>query len=68
MEAPFAPGKTIKGKLTYPGYEKTPWKIVVQKIEPKTLFSFTWHPFAIDLMKDYSKVTDLGRIQTEKFR
>jgi hypothetical protein len=24
-------------------------------MEPERLFSFTWHPYAIDLMEDYSK-------------
>jgi uncharacterized protein YndB with AHSA1/START domain len=27
---------------------------VVQKIEPERLFSFTWHPYAIDPTQDYS--------------
>jgi hypothetical protein len=29
----------------------------VQKIEPEGLFSFTWHPYAIDPKIDYSKET-----------
>jgi uncharacterized protein YndB with AHSA1/START domain len=29
----------------------------VQKIEPETLFSYTWHPYAIDTKIDYSKET-----------
>jgi uncharacterized protein YndB with AHSA1/START domain len=29
----------------------------VQKIEPETLFSFTWHPYGIDAKVDYSKET-----------
>jgi uncharacterized protein YndB with AHSA1/START domain len=28
---------------------------VVVKIEPERLFSFTWHPYAIDPKVDYSK-------------
>jgi activator of Hsp90 ATPase-like protein len=27
----------------------------VQKMEPQRLFSFTWHPYAIDPKIDYSK-------------
>jgi len=30
------------------------WEAVVQKIEPERLFSFTWHPYAIDPNQDYS--------------
>ncbi|MGH9710932.1 MAG: SRPBCC family protein, partial [Candidatus Acidiferrales bacterium] len=28
---------------------------VVQKMEPERLFSFTWHPYAVDPKVDYSK-------------
>jgi uncharacterized protein YndB with AHSA1/START domain len=31
--------------------------VVIQKIEPERLFSFTWHPYAIDPHKDYSQET-----------
>jgi uncharacterized protein YndB with AHSA1/START domain len=27
----------------------------VQKLEPERLFSFTWHPYAVDPKVDYSK-------------
>lgn len=32
-------------------------EVVVQKIEPERLFSFTWHPYAIDPKVDYSTET-----------
>ena len=32
-------------------------EIVVQKIEPERLFSYTWHPYAIDPKVDYSGET-----------
>src|SRR5450432_2011261 len=54
LETPFAPGKTTRGQITYPGYEHVTMEVVVQKIEPKHFFSFTWHPYAIDPKKDYS--------------
>ena len=28
--------------------------VVVQRMEPERLFSFTWHPYAIDPASDYS--------------
>jgi hypothetical protein len=31
--------------------------MVVQKIEPERLFSYTWHPYAIDPKVDYSQET-----------
>jgi uncharacterized protein YndB with AHSA1/START domain len=57
MNGPFVPGKVARGQITYPGYEHLTMEIVVQKIEPETLFSFTWHPYAVDPKVDYSKET-----------
>jgi uncharacterized protein YndB with AHSA1/START domain len=33
------------------------WNMLVEKIEPEQLFSFRWHPYAIDPKVDYSKET-----------
>lgn len=55
IEAPFVIGKVSRGHITYPGYEHISWEAAVQKSEPEKLFSFTWHPYAIDPKKDYSK-------------
>lgn len=55
LEGPFVPGKEAKGQILHPGYEHLTWRAVVQKIEPQTLFSFTWHPYGIDKSVDYSK-------------
>ncbi|MGE0524586.1 MAG: SRPBCC family protein [Variibacter sp.] len=54
MEGPFVPGQVARGRITYPGYEHIQWEAVVQKMEPERLFSFTWHPYAIDPKQDYS--------------
>jgi uncharacterized protein YndB with AHSA1/START domain len=55
LEAPFVPGKTARGRITYPGYEHLAWEAVVQTMEPERLFAFTWHPYAIDPKIDYTK-------------
>jgi len=55
VEGPFVAGQTSRGRITYPGYERHTMEVVVQKMEPERLFSFTWHPYALDLQKDYSK-------------
>jgi len=55
IDGPFQPGKISTGQVTYPGYEHLKWEAVVQKMEPERLFSFTWHPAAIDPKVDYSK-------------
>lgn len=48
LDAPFAPGKTVRGHGTYPGHEDAKFEIVVQKMEPERLFSFTWPAYADD--------------------
>jgi uncharacterized protein YndB with AHSA1/START domain len=55
--APFIAGQVSRGQITYPGYEHLVMEVVVQKIEPERLFSFTWHPYAIDPKIDYSNET-----------
>jgi len=57
FESPFAVGQPARGRITHPGYEHLMLEAVVQKIEPETLFSYTWHPYAIDTKVDYSKET-----------
>ena len=53
MDGPFVAGQPLGGQITHPGYEHVRMKIVVKAIEPKTLFSFTWHPYAVDPKVDY---------------
>jgi uncharacterized protein YndB with AHSA1/START domain len=57
LDSPFVAGQVSRGNITYPGYEHFQWEAVVQKMEPERLFSFTWHPYAIDPALDYSKET-----------
>jgi uncharacterized protein YndB with AHSA1/START domain len=57
LEGPFVPGKPSRGRITYPGYEHVIWQAVVKEMTPQTLFSFTWHPYAVDPNVDYSKET-----------
>ena len=57
LDGPFVPGQVATGRITYPGKEHLRWTAVVQKIEPERLFSFTWHPYAIDPKQDYSGET-----------
>ncbi len=55
LETPFALGQTTAGQITVPGYEQIRMEVVVQKMEPEKLFSYTWHPYAIDPAVDYSE-------------
>ena len=57
LDGPFVPGEISTGHITYPGYEHLKWEAAVQKMEPERLFSFTWHPYAVDPDVDYSNET-----------
>lgn len=54
LDGPFVPGGVSRGHITYPGYEHLKWEAIVQKMEAELLFSFTWHPYAVDPKVDYS--------------
>lgn len=57
LDGPFAPGQVSRGNILYPGYEHVVWEATIQKMEPERLFSFTWHPYAVDPNEDYSGET-----------
>jgi uncharacterized protein YndB with AHSA1/START domain len=57
LETPFSSGTAVRGRITHLGYEHITMELVVQRIEPERLFSFTWHPNAVDPSVDYSKET-----------
>jgi uncharacterized protein YndB with AHSA1/START domain len=66
LEGPFVAGEVMHGtivptqvdaevaKMQKP-HEGKRVKLVIDRIEPERLFSFKWHPFAIDPHYDYSK-------------
>jgi uncharacterized protein YndB with AHSA1/START domain len=54
LDRPFAPGATVLGRLTIPGYEHVTVEIQVEKVEPEGYFSYRWHPYAIDPAMDYT--------------
>jgi len=54
LEGPFVPGQQVRGRITWPGAEHLIMTVTVQRMEPERLFSFTWHPYAIDPAVDYS--------------
>jgi uncharacterized protein YndB with AHSA1/START domain len=65
FDGPFAPGATMKA-LIVPNtvdadvaaaqkkYEGIAFQITIEKIEPERLFSFRWHPGAVEPGYDYS--------------
>jgi len=66
FQAPFAPGARMRGVIVpttvnpevasaQKQYEGTPFEIVIEQMEPERLFSFRWHPGAVDPNVDYSQ-------------
>jgi uncharacterized protein YndB with AHSA1/START domain len=50
----FSPGDTVKGNITIPGYEHVKMEVFIERMVPERVFSFRWHPYAIDPAVDYS--------------
>lgn len=42
LDQPFAVGVPSTGRITYPGYEQTPWKAEIVAIEEPRRFAFRW--------------------------
>jgi uncharacterized protein YndB with AHSA1/START domain len=65
FDGPFVAGATTRGVIVpttvnaevaagQKKFEGTPFEIQIEKIEPERLFSFRWHPFAVERGVDYS--------------
>ncbi|HEX6576475.1 MAG TPA: SRPBCC family protein [Gemmatimonadaceae bacterium] len=54
LESPFVEGQKTAGNMTNRGYEKFRLEVLVKSIVPESHFSYYWHPYAIDLSRDYS--------------
>jgi uncharacterized protein YndB with AHSA1/START domain len=54
LNGSFAPGVRLSGKVAHEGYEHVPFEITVERMEPERLFSWRWHPHAINPQIDYS--------------
>lgn len=65
FDGPFTPGATVRGVIVpttvnaevakaQKKYEGLPVEITIEQMEPERLFSFRWHPNAIEPGVDYS--------------
>jgi uncharacterized protein YndB with AHSA1/START domain len=65
FEGPFAPGAVLRGKIVpteadadvaakQKDFEGMPIEIAIERVEPERLFSFRWHPYAVERGVDYS--------------
>ncbi len=50
----FEAGQGARGPLVYPGYEHIVFDVIVERIEVMELFSYRWHPYAVDPSTDYA--------------
>ncbi|HEY8710564.1 MAG TPA: SRPBCC family protein [Burkholderiaceae bacterium] len=51
----FAPGQHVQGPLTITGYEHVVFDVLIERVEPESLLSYRWHPYAVDPAIDYSR-------------
>ena len=58
----FVPGAPPR-RITHPGYEHVTFEVVVERMEPERLFSFRWHPYAVDPKQDYRRSRYTGRVR-----
>jgi uncharacterized protein YndB with AHSA1/START domain len=65
LDGPFVAGKALRGAIVPTSvdaevaqmqkpYEGSQVEIMIDRVEPERLFSFRWHPFAVDRNVDYS--------------
>jgi uncharacterized protein YndB with AHSA1/START domain len=65
FDGPFAPGATMRGMIVpttvdadvakaQKNYEGVPVEMMIEQMEPERLFSFRWHPGAVEEGVDYS--------------
>jgi len=54
LAGPFIPGARVRGKITIKGYEHVTFEIAVERLEPERVFSWRWHPYAVEPGVDYS--------------
>jgi uncharacterized protein YndB with AHSA1/START domain len=54
LDRPLAPGATVLGRLTAPGYEHVTLEIQVEKVQPEGYLSYRWHPGAVKPGIDYT--------------
>jgi uncharacterized protein YndB with AHSA1/START domain len=50
----FQMGKPTSGQVTKAGYEHVTFTAYIEEIQPQTLFSYRWHPYAVERGVDYS--------------
>ena len=53
LSTPFTPGAEVSGRISIRNYEHVTMTIWIETMEPEKLFSFRWHPYAVEPGVDY---------------
>jgi uncharacterized protein YndB with AHSA1/START domain len=53
----FRVGERVEGPITHPGYEHILWTVTIERMDEGRSLWFSWHPYAIDPARDYSRET-----------
>jgi uncharacterized protein YndB with AHSA1/START domain len=54
LDGELEQGRTIRARITHPGYEHVTLDMSIERIEPERYFAYRWHPYAVDPGVDYS--------------
>ncbi|MDH4065358.1 MAG: SRPBCC domain-containing protein, partial [Acidobacteriota bacterium] len=54
FDGPFVEGRSVRGRVLYPGYEHITGEFMIERVEPEHTFAYRWHPYAVDMSMDYS--------------
>lgn len=55
LEGSFEVGKSVRGRITHPGYEHIVFEMIIERMDAQAVFAYRWHPYAIEPAVDYSK-------------
>jgi uncharacterized protein YndB with AHSA1/START domain len=66
LHGEFKEGETLRGKITIKGFTHVKWEATVERMQPEKLFSYRWHPSAVEPNVDYaSEPTTLVTFELE---
>ena len=63
----FVPGARVEGKILHEKYRHAQYQMIIEAMDAPRLFSYRWHPYAIEPGVDYStEPTTLIEFRLEK--
>ena len=67
LEGAIAPGARVHGELTLRGHGNVTIEMAIERMDPESLMSYRWHPYAFEPGVDYSsEPTTLVEFQLEE--